>query len=88
MKYLLIAMIIDASGDASALYPSSWYDEEAACEARGEEFRSAMLAQTERDVEAVYFDCQRLTPLEIIVMSDMMPYKMPHLPESLFQPCN
>lgn len=44
-----------------------------------------MLGQTERDVEAVYFDCQRLTPLEIIVMSDMMPYKIPHRPESLFQ---
>lgn len=85
MKYLLIAMIIDSSGQASALYPPSWHDEEAACQARGQEFRSAMLDQTERDVEAVYFDCQRLTPLEIIVMSDMMPYKMPHRPESPFQ---
>ncbi|GEM_PF-4397550 len=85
MKYLLIAMIIDSSGQASALYPPSWHDEEASCQARGQEFRSAMLGQTERDVEVVYFDCQRLTPLEIIVMSDMMPYKMPHLPESLSQ---
>ncbi len=81
MKYLLIAVLIDAGGETSALYPPTWYDDAAACEERGEGFRHWALEESEPGAQAAYFDCLGLTPLEIRIMDDMIPYKMPQLPQ-------
>jgi len=84
MKYLLIALVVYANGDTSGLFPTSWFNDEAACEARGEDFADAMMEGTVEDTEdrvaqAAYFDCLGLSPLEITVMSGAMPYTMPRM---------
>jgi hypothetical protein len=86
MKYLLIALVVYANGDTSGLFPTSWFDDEAACEARGEDFASAMMAGMVEDAEdrvaqAAYFDCLELSPLEIAIMNDAMPFGMPRAPQ-------
>lgn len=76
MKYLLIAVVLYASGGTSGLMPASWFDDEAACNARGENMRSELVGTRHGDdvAEAVHFHCIGLSPLDINIMGIALPY--------------
>lgn len=82
MKYLLIAVIVYASGDTSGLYPTSWFDDEATCQARGESMHDELSGMESGETLEVYFDCIGLSPLDILIMGEAIPYRIPRQPEA------
>ena len=83
MKYLLLAIMVYANGETSGMMPTSWFDDEAACVARGEEFRGFAFEEhgLSRETDAVHFDCIGLTSLEIMILDGALPYQMPGMPD-------
>ena len=82
MKYLLLALLVYADGETSGMMPTSWFDDEASCIVRGEEFQRFALQDQAvvKEVESAHFDCMGLEPLDVIIMGEAMPYRLPWLP--------